>query len=314
MVIEDNQIEMRSVNLLQWRSYKKNYLKLLIPSDPEIASFSSIMRFFMFIFFGLTAENYFCYYNGKRAGVLALRTKKGTDAFIYGIAVLPEFRKKGLGKFMMDFSEKRAKETQKKFMALAVLSSNESAINLYKKTDYKFVGLGVTSISVPLDKIAKSESNSIKLERIPDYTDEFKDLYSDIVLSQIETVSQNDGVEYMLDNRIDAYHKNISKNISKAKCHFLHVLDNDEHIGFLSCRDKKTKLSCSVYLQSKTILTIELLSNLAKKLKDRIKDNEDFEKLEFRVFLHQADKMIDFQKSNFVRDTTLDKNLMFKRI
>ena len=217
MVIEDKQIEMKRVNLFQWRLYKKIYLKLLIPSDPEIASFSSIMRFFMFIFFGLTAENYFCYYNGKRAGVLALRTKKGTDAFIYGIAVLPEFRKKGLGKFMMDFSEKRAKETQKKFMALAVLSSNESAINLYKKTDYKFVGLGVTSISVPLDKIAKSESNSIKLERIPDYTDEFKDLYSDIVLSQIETVSQNDGVEYMLDNRIDAYHKNISKNISKAK-------------------------------------------------------------------------------------------------
>ncbi|MHA1219794.1 MAG: GNAT family N-acetyltransferase [Candidatus Heimdallarchaeaceae archaeon] len=314
MVIENKQIEMKRVNLFQWRSYKKNYLKLLIPSDPEIASFSSIMRFFMFIFFRITAENYFCYYNGKRAGVLSLRTKKGTDAFIYGIAVLPEFRKKGLGKFMMDFSEKRAKETQKKFMALAVLSSNEPAINLYKKTDCKFVGLGITSISITLDKITKSESNSIKLERIPDYTDEFKDLYSDIVLSQIETVSQNDGVEYMLDNRIDAYHKNISKNISKAKYQFLHVLDNDEHIGFLSCRDKKTKLSCSVYLQSKTILTIELITNLAEKLKNRIKDSEDFEKLEFRVFLHQADKMIDLQKSNFARDTTLDKNLMFKRI
>ncbi|MHA1516705.1 MAG: GNAT family N-acetyltransferase [Candidatus Heimdallarchaeaceae archaeon] len=314
MVIENKQIEMKRVNLFQWRSYKKNYLKLLIPSDPEIASFSSIMRFFMFIFFRITAENYFCYYNGKRAGVLSLRTKKGTDAFIYGIAVLPEFRKKGLGKFMMDFSEKRAKETQKKFMALAVLSSNEPAINLYKKTDCKFVGLGITSISITLDKITKSESNSIKLERIPYYTDEFKDLYSDIVLSQIETVSQNDGVEYMLDNRIDAYHKNISKNISKAKYQFLHVLDNDEHIGFLSCRDKKTKLSCSVYLQSKTILTIELITNLAEKLKNRIKDSEDFEKLEFRVFLHQADKMIDLQKSNFARDTTLDKKLMFKKI
>ncbi len=314
MVVENNQIEMRSVNLFQWRSYKKNYLKLLIPSDPEIASFSSIMRFFMFIFFRITAENYFCYYNGKRAGVLALRNKKGTDAFIYGIAVLPEFRKKGLGKFMMDFSEKRAKETQKKFVALAVLSSNESAINLYKKTDYKFVGLGVTTISITLDKITKSESNSIKLERILVYTDEVKNLYSDTVLGEIETVSQNDGEDYMQENRIDAYHKSISKSISKAKYKFLQVLDNDEHIGFLSCRDKKTRLSCSVYLQSKTILTIELLSNLAKKLKDRIKDSEDFEKLEFRVFLHQADKMIDFQKSNFVRDTTLDKNLMFKRI
>lgn len=314
MVIENNQIKMRSVTLFQWRSYKKNYLKLLIPSDPEIASFSSIMRFFMFIFFRITAENYFCHYNGKRAGVLSLRTKKGTDAFIYGIAVLPEFRKKGLGKFMMDFSEKRAEETQKKFMALAVLSSNEPAINLYKKTDYKFVGLGVTSISITIDKITKSESNSIKLERIPVYTDEFKDLYSDIVLGQIETVSQNDGVEYMQENRIDAYHKSISKYISKAKYQFLHVLDNDEHIGFLSCRDKKTKLSCSVYLQSKTIFTIELLTNLAEKLKNRIKDNENFEKLEFKVFWHQANKLIDLQETDFVRDSTLDKNLMFKVI
>ena len=314
MVIENNQIEMRSVNLFQWRSYKKNYRKLLFPSDPEVANYSPIMRFFMFVFIGITAENYFCYYNGNRAGVLSLRIKKGTDAFIYGIAVSPEFRKKGLGKFMMDFSEKRAKETQKKFMALAVLSSNEPAINLYKKTDYKFVGLGVTSISVPLDKITKSESNSIKLERIPDYTDEFKDLYSDIVLSQIETVSQNDGVEYMLDNRIDAYHKSISKNISKAKYQFLHVLDNDEHIGFLSCRDKKTKLSCSVYLHSKTILTIELITNLAEKLKIRIENNEDFEKLEFKVFWQQADKLIELRETDFARDTTLDKNLMFKRI
>lgn len=314
MVLKNKQIEMKSVNFFQWKSYKKNYLKLLIPSDPEIASFSSIMRFFMFIFFRITAENYFCYYNGKRAGVLSLRTKKGTDAFIYGIAVLPEFRKKGLGKFMMDFSEKRAEETQKKFMALAVLSSNEPAINLYKKTDYKFVGLGVTSISISLDKITKSESSSIKLEKIPVYTDEFKDLYSDIVLGQIETVSQNDGEEYMRENQIDAYHKSISKNISKAKYQFLQVLYNDEHIGFLSCRDKKTKLSCSVYLQSKTVLTIELFINLAEKLKNKIEDNEDFVKLEFRVFLHQADKMIDLQESDFARDTTLDKNLMFKRI
>ncbi|MBY9000354.1 MAG: GNAT family N-acetyltransferase [Candidatus Heimdallarchaeota archaeon] len=314
MTTSNQQIEMKGVNLFQWRSFKKNFLKLLVSNDPDIANFSLIMRFFMFMYLRMTAENYFCYYNGKRAGLLSLRTKKGTDAFIFGVAVLPEFRKKGLGKYIMDFSEKRAKETKKKFVALAVLNSNEPAVNLYKKLDYKFVGLGVTPISISLDKITKSKSNSIKLETILVYTDEIKNLFSDTVLSQIKAVSQNDGVEYVGENRIDDYHKNISKNISKSKYRFFQVLDNNEQIGFLFCRNKGTTKSCSVYLHSKTILTNELLSYLAEKLEDLIEDNENFEKLVFRIYCHQAAKLIDLQDSDFVRDSTLDKNLMYKKI
>jgi ribosomal protein S18 acetylase RimI-like enzyme len=166
MVVDNNQIVMKRVNLFQWRLFKKNWLKLLISNDPEAENYSQFMRFFMFLYIGITAKNYFCYHNSILTGLLSLRTKKGSDAFIFGVAVLPEFRKKGLGKYMMDFSEKRAKETKKKFMALAVLNSNEPAVNLYKKLDYKFVGLGVTPISISIDKITKSKSNSIELETI----------------------------------------------------------------------------------------------------------------------------------------------------
>ena len=314
MVVDNNQIKMKRVNLFQWRSFKKNFLKLLIINDPNTANYSLIMRFFMFLYIKIFAENYFCYHNGKQAGLLSLRTKKGNEAYIFGIAVLPEFRKRGLGKYMMDFSEKRAKETKKKFTALAVLNSNEPAVNLYKKLDYKFVGLGMTPITISLSKITKSKSNPIKLETILVYTDEFKNLFSDTVLSQIKTVSQNDGVEYVREYRINDYHKDIAKNISKTKNRFFQVLDNNEQIGFLFCRNKGTTNVCSVYLQSKTILTNELLSYLAEKLKDLIEDNENYEELVFRVFLHQADKLIDLQDSDFVRDSTLDKSLMFKRI
>ncbi|MCG3221464.1 MAG: GNAT family N-acetyltransferase, partial [Candidatus Heimdallarchaeota archaeon] len=120
MVIDDHQIEIKGIYLFQRRSFKKNWMKLLLSDDPDIANISRISRFRMFLSILRTAENYFCYLNGKRAGLLSLSTEKGTEAFIYGVAVLPEFRKKGLGKYMMDFSEKRAEETQKKFMALAV--------------------------------------------------------------------------------------------------------------------------------------------------------------------------------------------------
>ncbi len=314
MIVDYNQIEMKGVNLFQWRSFKKNFLTLLLSNDPDTANFSLLKRFFMFLYIKISAENYFCYHNGKRAGLLSLRTKKGNEAFIFGVAVLPEFRKRDLGKYMMDFSEERAKETKKKFIVLAVLKSNEPAINLYKKLDYKFVGLGMTPIAISLDKITKSKSNSIELETILVYTDEFKNLFSDTVLSHIKTVSQNDGVEYVRENRIDDYHKNIAKNISKAKYRFFQVLDNDEQIGFLFCRSKGTMKSCSVYLQSETILTSELLSYLAEKLEDLIENNENFEKLEFRVYMHQADKLVDLHDSDFVRDSALDKDLMLKRI
>lgn len=314
MIVDSTKIELKKVNLFQWRSFEKDWLKLLLSEDPDAANFTPLKRFFMFLYIKIAAENYFCYHNGERAGLLSLRTKKGAEAFIFGVAVLPEFRKKGLGKYMMDYSEKRAKETKKKFMALAVLNSNEPAINLYKKLDYKFVGLGVTPISISLDKITKSKSNSIKLETILVYTDETKDLFSDTVLSQIKTVSQNEGEEYVRKNRIDDYHKDITKNISKAKYRFFQVLDNKEQIGFLFCRNKGTTKSCRVYLQSKTILTKELLFYLAEKLKDLIEDNENYEELVFRVYRHQADKLVDLQGSDFVRDSTLDKSLMFKRI
>ncbi len=314
MAVDNNQIEMKGVNLFQWKSFKKNWLKLLISNDPEAANYSPIMRFFMFLYIKIIAENYFCYYNGILAGLLSLRTKKGSDAFIFGVAVLPEFRKKGLGKYMMDFSEKRAKETKKKFMALAVLNSNEPAVNLYKKLDYKFVGLGVTPISIFIDKITKSKSNSINLETILVYTDEYKDLFSNIFFNQINAVSQTDGEEYVRENSIDNYNKHISKNISKSKYRFFQVLNNNEEIGFLFCQNKGTTKSCRIDLHSKTILTIELLSYLAEILKDMIEDNENFEKLEFRVYRHQADKLIDLHASDFVRDSTLDKSLMIKKI
>ncbi len=314
MVVDNNQIEMKGVNLFQWRSFKKNWLKLLLIKDPEAANYSRFMRFFMLLYIRITAENYFCYHKGKRAGLLSLRNKKGSDAFIFGVAVLPKFRKKGLGKYMMDFSEKRAKETKKKFVALAVLNSNEPAVNLYKKLDYKFVGLGVTPISISIDKITKSKSNSIEFETILVYTDEYKELLANTFLSQINAVSQNDGEEYVRENIIEDYHKHILQNISKSKNRFFQVLDNDEEIGFLFCQNKGTTKSCRVNLHSKIILTIEPLSYLAEILKDMIEDNENFEKLEFRICIHQADKLTDLQNSDFVRDSTLDKSLMIKKI
>ena len=85
-------------------------------------------------------------------------------------------------------------------------------------------------------------------------------------------------------------------------------------MGYLICRNKGTTKSCSIYLQTETILNVELLSKLAYQIKVKMEENNVFEELQFRVFIHQADKIIELQKSDFIRDSTLDKYLMIKHI
>ena len=77
----DNQIEMKLINRFQWRSFKKKFMRMFA-DDPDITESSRIQRFFMFRIVKKAAENYFCYFDGRKAGLLSLKTKNGSDAFI----------------------------------------------------------------------------------------------------------------------------------------------------------------------------------------------------------------------------------------
>ncbi|MHA1827635.1 MAG: GNAT family N-acetyltransferase [Candidatus Heimdallarchaeaceae archaeon] len=310
---EHNQIDMKLVKRFQWRAFKKMFLQMFA-DDPELYEAPRIKRYFLFKKVRKNAENYYCYLNKKRAGLLSLRTNRATEAFIYGIAVLPKYRRRGLGKFMMEFSEKRANETNKKFMSLAVLCNNEPAVNLYKEYGYKTLGEGVSFLSISVDKILKTEKNTLKLEQVKMYNEELKKFFSDIILQQIESVSGNDGIEYIKENRLDGYHTQIIRYINRGRFPLHRILsEENKTLGFIFYRLAKETLICSLYLHV-DICKTDFLSKLAEKIKLEINPRSNIKRFKLRVPLHVANKLLDLNKTSFIRDSSLDKFLMFKKI
>ena len=309
---ENKQIELKPINRFQWRTFRKDFLRLFA-DDPQLAQSSKLAQFFLFRVVRKNAENYICYLNGQRAGLLSIRTDRGSEVFIYGIAVFPDFRRQGLGKFMMDFTDERAVELNKNYVSLAVVTTNEPAISLYKKLGFTFLGEGVSFLSIPVDKIPNLEKNPIRLEIVTSYTEESKHVFADILLKQVESVSDALGVEYMKENRLNGYHRQIEKQLAKTDYLLQRIMDNDKLVGFLFCKPKKTIMSCSVYLQLEKY-NIEFLTNLSERIKKDMKEEMKINRLKFRLSLHQADRLVDLDRHELERDASLDKYLMFKKL
>ncbi len=59
---------------------------------------------------------------------------------VANIAVLPEYRRCGVGKILLENAVRVCKEKKLAFLSLEVRKSNENAIALYKKFDFEIVG------------------------------------------------------------------------------------------------------------------------------------------------------------------------------
>jgi ribosomal protein S18 acetylase RimI-like enzyme len=68
--------------------------------------------------------------------------KNGTDRFliIHRIAVFPTWQKKGIGRKLIEFAEKYAKENNYNSVRLDVASSSEHLIKLYESIGYTYAG------------------------------------------------------------------------------------------------------------------------------------------------------------------------------
>ena len=68
--------------------------------------------------------------------------KNNTDKFIviHRIAVFPTWQKKGVGRKLIEFAEKKAKESGYKSIRLDVASSSEHLIKLYESIGYSYTG------------------------------------------------------------------------------------------------------------------------------------------------------------------------------
>ena len=112
----------RKVRWYEWSKFKKSMIRNM-SHDPQISQTNLFVRFLMFIWFRIKAENYFYIKDDEIAGILSLSKNRGDQLFIYTIAVESAFRKQGIGKALMIFSESRASELNKSFLALVVLYS-----------------------------------------------------------------------------------------------------------------------------------------------------------------------------------------------
>jgi len=305
------EITIKLINRLQWFFFKRDFLRIF-HDDPELVHSSRIQRFYVFRSVRKNAENYYCYYKGKKAGMLSIRTNRGSEVFIYGIGVEEEFRRKGIGKFMMDFTEERAKKLKKKFIALAVTTKNDPAINLYKKTRYSFLGEGMTYISIFKEKIESKEQYKTELKPIKNYDSKARLAVAKFRLGEIESISSQLGIQYMKENRMDGYHNSIRNFIQKGIGNLFLISYNSKDVGCILFIDRLNIRSITIYLED-DIWNIDFINEIAYLIKN-IKRNKEIEKFVFRVSLHKADNLIDIESFSFKRDRSRDKYLMFKKI
>ena len=305
-------IELRLVGRLQWIIFKKSF-KRAFRDDPELRNAAIIERFFLFRMIRKNAENYLCYLNGKRAGVLSIRTNRGAEVFIYAIAVEPKFRKKGLGKFMMDFSEERAKKLKKKFIALAVLWNNEPALELYKKLNYQDLGEGHTYIETEIKNLKQKGLYDLIFERITVYNKNIRKSFENILLHGIKEISGNVGMEYMKRNRLPGYHHQIKKNLDEGKGRLFKIMQKGTIVGYLFERSQNSIERVTVFSKLET-WNLDFLKDLTYSIKKYLIVSSEINIINLRFPIHVISRIENIKDSIFVRDRTSEKLILFKEI
>jgi ribosomal protein S18 acetylase RimI-like enzyme len=102
----------------------------------------------------LVAENlYLLKIQNELAGVISIddnqspeyaeidwQYEDGKIMVVHRLAINPAFQKKGLGKFLMDFAEEKAKTEGYSAIRLDAFSENEGTLNFYRSRNYEYGG------------------------------------------------------------------------------------------------------------------------------------------------------------------------------
>lgn len=307
-----DQIKLRLVGRYRWTYFKRAFKKAF-RDDPELKNASIKERLFLFRMIRRNADNYLCYLSGKRAGVLSLRTNRAAEAYIYAIAVNQKYRKKGLGKHMMNFSEERAKKLKKNFMALAVLWDNIPALELYEKYNYQPLGEGHTFIKIAVKDIKQIGVYNLQLERVTVYNKSERKSFENIFLQGIKEISGASGIDYMKRNRISGYHTQIKKNIDISANRLFKILHDNSVVGYLFERESNKMKSVSVFSKVET-WNLDFIMDLSYLVKRVLIKSKDVIELNIRLPLHEANKFENLELHNFKRDRLTEKLILFKKI
>ncbi len=85
------------------------------------------------------ARFFVAFLDGKIAGYIGSHNVLG-EVYITNVAVFPEFRRKGVGRALIEFLVNEMKAENANFVTLEVRKSNMSAVSLYEKCGFEKVG------------------------------------------------------------------------------------------------------------------------------------------------------------------------------
>ena len=95
-----------------------------------------------YVFFGVADDDICAYASASIAA---------DECYIANIAVLPEYRRKGYARLLVDKLIEHAKKLQMAFISLEVRASNNAAISLYESSGFEQAGLRKDFYSNPAE-------------------------------------------------------------------------------------------------------------------------------------------------------------------
>lgn len=106
-------------------------------------------------------KRFFVKLRERVAGIFIVR-EKGESLYINSLAVAPEYRRSGLGRFILDFAAKLGKRLGKKWLELSVLKTNGPARRLYAKADFSMFEERKHSLTLRKRLVWRSAYESVK--------------------------------------------------------------------------------------------------------------------------------------------------------
>lgn len=149
-----------------WRLFWFTKLSIKIHEKDPIfrkaqANFFERLKFFRKFSWKLLFQSRFILLeNGHVAGALSLDVKP-YSVFVYAVGLLEEYRRKGYGRLLMEFTEDFARKHKINFVNFSVLLDNEPAVSMYNKLGYKSQGIGLTLIRYIKEKLVEINEDEI---------------------------------------------------------------------------------------------------------------------------------------------------------
>ena len=192
--------------------------------------------------------------NNVVAGALALDKKKHS-IFIYAIGLLPQFRRKGYGTYLMNYTEEFTKKHKRNFVNFSVLLDNTPAVSMYKKIGYQPLGLGLTLIRFFNNKLTK-------------YTETSSDEFDQISFKRLKHTKEIDArAKYWWGEEIEAVAGSYSREISykddllvfdfKKDWKMFEVLTNSEESGLIAILPSNVFLTLVVFSHPEKTWTLD---------------------------------------------------------